>query len=204
LPLQSKLGRSNADYAIASMRATSAVLHYSEMGAAAQDRDRLAEEAHNLGAQAASLDVVSPISGVVLSSRPGDRLASYVPEGTELAEVGDLSRMRARIYVSEYDLYKLKLGSPARLMIDGKLRKWNTVVASIAPRSSAIDPLLNEVTQFKGLRPPNFYVADMPVTNEDGILKPGMAGLARIYGSRRSIGGLLWAELERALVRKLW
>jgi hypothetical protein len=204
LPLQSRLGRSEADFAAAGVRATSAVLHYSDIGSATQDRDRLAEQSRDLRAQATSLDVVSPISGVVLTPRVGDRLASYVTEGTELVEIADLDKMRARIYVSEYDLHKLKLGSPARLMADGSLHKWDTHVASIAPRSSAIDPELAEASKLKGLRPPNFYVVDLPVANPDGVLKPGMVGVARIYGPRRSVVGLLGAAAKRALVRKLW
>ncbi len=204
LPLQSRLERSDADYTVATMRATSAVLHYSDIGASTQDRNRLVEQSRNLRTQAAALDVVSPMSGVVLTPRVTDWLSSYVSAGTELAEVADLSQLRARIYVSEYDLYKLKMGSPARLMVDGSLRKVNTVVASIAPKSSSIDPGLSEATQFKGLRPPNFYVVDMPVSNVDGRLRPGMVGLARIYGPRRSPIGLLWAEVKRSLVRKLW
>ncbi len=204
LPLQSKLGRSESDYAVSSMHATSAVLHYSDIGPATQERNRLAEQSRNLGAQATSLDVVSPISGVVLTPRVGDRLASYVSAGTELAEVADLSKMRARIYVSEYDLYKLKVSSRARLLVDGSLHKWDTQVASIAPQSSTIDPELAEASKLKGLRPPNFYVVDMPLANPDGILKPGMVGLARIYGPRRSLAGFLWTATRRGVVRKLW
>jgi putative peptide zinc metalloprotease protein len=204
LPLQSEVGRSEADYAVASMRANSAVLRYSDIGLSRQESDRLAAQSHNLGAQAASLSLVSPISGVILTPRVTDRLASYVPAGTDLAEVADLSTVRARIYVSEYDLYKLKLGSTARLLVDGASRRWNTQVASIAPQSSTIDPQLAEATKFKGLRPPNFYVVDMLLANATGSLKPGMVGLARIYGPRRSALGLLWAEVQRSLVRKIW
>jgi putative peptide zinc metalloprotease protein len=204
LPLQSKLGRSESDYAVASMQATSAVLHYSNIGSATQERNRLAEQFRDIGAQAASLDVLSPISGVVITPRVGDRLASYIPAGTELAEIADLTHMRARIYVSEYDLYKLKAGFPARLMVDGSLRKWDTDVAYIAQQSSAIDPALSEANKYKGLRPPNFYVVDMSLANPDSILKPGMAGLARIYGARRSIAGFLWTAVRRGVVRKLW
>jgi putative peptide zinc metalloprotease protein len=203
-PLQSKLGRSDADYASSSMRATWAVLHYSDIGPAAQERQWLAEQSGDLKAEAASLKLVSPISGVVLTPRLRDRLASYVPEGTELAEIADLSEMRARIFVSEYDLHRLKTGAGARLMVDGSFRKWNTQVASIATQSSTIDPALAEVSKFNGLRPPNFYVVAMRLANPDGDLKPGMVGLARIYGPRRSLMGFFWTDLRRSLIRKLW
>jgi len=204
LPLESNVGRANADYAASGMRATSALLHYSNLGTAVQDRERLAEQSRTLVAQAASLDVASPISGVVLTPRLSDRLGSYVPEGTQLAEIADLNTMRARMYVSEYELHRLKLGSPARLMADGSVRKWNSEVSSLAPRSSAMDPALSEATKFKGLRVPNYYVVDMDVENPEGALKPGMVGVARIYGSRCSAAGLLWAGVKRGVVRKLW
>lgn len=204
LPLESNVGRINADYAMSGMRATSALLHYSNVGTAMQDRERLAEQSQTLGAQAASLDVDSPISGTILTPRLSDRLGSYVPEGTQLAEVADLSQMRARMYVSEYDLHRLALGSPARLMMDGSVRKWPSDVSSIAPRSSTIDPALAEASKLKGLHAPNYYVVDMPVANPEGLLKPGMLGVARIYGARRSALGLLWLELKRGVVRKLW
>jgi hypothetical protein len=112
--------------------------------------------------------------------------------------------MRARIYVSEYDIDKLKVGFQARLMVNGSLRKWDTEVASIAPQSITIDPQLEEANKFKGLSPPNFYVVAMRLGNPDGSLKPGMVGLARIYGPRRSAIGLWWDAAARSLVRKVW
>lgn len=66
------------------------------------------------------------------------------------------------------------------------------------------DPELAETHNLKGLRAPNFYVVDMPLSNPEGILKPGMVGVARIYGPRRSVAGLLLAAARRALVRKAW
>jgi hypothetical protein len=98
----------------------------------------------------------------------------------------------------------LRVGSRARLMVDGSLLKWDTEVASVAPQSSTIAPELAEASNLKGLRAPNFYVVDLPLANPDGSLKPGMVGLARIFGPRRSLIGLLWAEVKRSLVRKVW
>jgi putative peptide zinc metalloprotease protein len=203
-PLQSKLGKSEADYAASSMHATWAVLHYSDIGPAAQERRWLAEQSGNLRAEVASLNLISPISGVILTPRLRDRLGSYVPEGTELAEVADLSEMRARIFVSEYDLHRLHVGASTRLLVDGSLRKWNAQISSIATQSSTIDPALKEATKFKGLRPPNFYVVGVQLPNPDGSLKPGMIGLARIYIARRTLIGLVWGDLRRSIVRKLW
>jgi putative peptide zinc metalloprotease protein len=204
LVLKSTQGKSAADYAMAGVHATSALLRYSDYGSALQERDQMAEKSRAIDAQAATLDISSPISGVVLTPRVNDRLGSYVNEGTELAEIADLSSVQARMFVSEYDLHRLKVGASARLMVNGSTQKWNTSVGTIAQRSSEMDAELSQREKLKGLSAPNYYVVDMPLSNPDGVLRPGMVGKARIYGPRRSLIGLSWVSLKRGLVRKLW
>jgi putative peptide zinc metalloprotease protein len=205
LALRSTQGKTAADYAVAGMNATSALLHYADYGSASQDRDRLAEQYRAAAAHAATLEVTSPISGTIVTPRVTDRLGSYVAEGTELAEVADLGSMKARMYVSEYDMHRLKLGAPARLMVEGSLHKIDTSVEALAQRSSSpLDSELSKTEKLKGLSAPNFYVVDMPLPNPEGSLRPGMVGRARIYGARRSILGLLWVSIRRGVARKLW
>ena len=204
LPLQSELARTESDYEMASMHAKSAALHYADFGVADQQRDQLAKQADEQRWETSNLDILSPISGVVLTPRAADRLGSYALEGTNLMEVADLSRMRARVFVSEYDLYKVAVGAKARLGVDGLWGKVDARVTSLAPKSSEIDPGLAQAGQFKGLGAPNSYVAQIIVPNSDGRLKPGMVGTARIYGARRSLAGLAWRETWRFCVRKLW
>jgi HlyD family secretion protein len=186
------------------MRATSAALHYVGFGLAVEERNRFAQETRGLASQAANLVLNSPISGVVLTPRLGDRLGAYVSEGTELVEVADLGQMRARIYVSEHDIYKLTIGSAARLQVDGFFKKWRTQAVTIAPVASEIEPGLAESNKYNGLNAPIFYGVDLLVDNPDGRLKPGMIGVARIYGQRRSLAGLVWGLIDRFFARKLW
>jgi putative peptide zinc metalloprotease protein len=204
LPLQSRLAQSEADYRVASGRARSAALHYGNFGPAVKERERLAQQTLELSSEAANLDLKSPISGVVLTPRVSDRVGAYVTEGTELAEVADLSQLRARIYVSEHDVYKLRVGLPARLQVEGTLGTSDGQVLAIAPVSTPIDPALAGHIQYKGLLPPNFYLADLVVANPDGKLKPGMSGTARIYGPKRSLAAFLWRETLKFFARKVW
>jgi putative peptide zinc metalloprotease protein len=204
LPMQSELARAQADYQNASIRAASATLHYADFGVASQERERSAKHQQLLNSKVENLEVVSPISGIVLTPRVADLLGSYAQEGTALLDVGDLRVMRARIFVSEHDLYKLTPGSKVRLQFDGLWKRRDSLMISLATQSSQIDSSLTEENKLKGLRPPNFYVAEAELVNSDGRLKPGMIGLARIYGVRRSVAGLVWQEGRRFLVRKLW
>ena len=204
LPLQSRLARSQSEYMVASGRAVSAALRYDNLGPAIKEREGLAQQTSVFLSEAANLEIKSPISGVVLTPRVADRLGAYVTAGTELLEIAGLSQLRARIYVSEHDLYKLRVGSRASLQVEGILTKWDAQAVAISPVSTEIDPGLGEQIQYKGLLPPNFYVADLIVDNPEGTLKPGMVGTARIYARRQSIARFAWQEVRNFLGRKVW
>jgi len=70
--------------------------------------------------------------------------------------------------------------------------------------AAASDASLMDQTKFKGLRPPQFYAVEIPVSDKGGALKPGMTGTARIYGQRRSVAGFAIETLKVVLGRKLW
>jgi multidrug efflux pump subunit AcrA (membrane-fusion protein) len=148
--------------------------------------------------------LLSQITGVVLTPRLSDREGAYLPEGTALAEIADLSVMRARIYVSEYDVSKVSAGADARASVEGRAQKWTAKAVGIAPVSSLADPSLVESSKYKGLIPPSFYCVQLLIPNSDGALKPGMRGTARIYGRRRSLMGLGWETVAHFFGRKLW
>jgi multidrug resistance efflux pump len=204
LPLESKQAKNEADYRVAAAGVNSAALHYGETGAALQKREQLGQENHILAAEVETLELKSPISGVVVTPRVTDRLGSYVTAGTELAEVDDARTLRARIYVSEYEMYKYRPNSTARLYLDGILRKWDATALAVSPTSSEIAPGLLDLTKFTGMRPPTFYTIDLLLKNEEGRLKPGMAGTARIYSRRRSIAGFAYRAAADFAGRKLW
>lgn len=202
--LESKLARSRADYEVATAHAATALLHYADLGGAARDRDRLARQTEQLSSEVGRLDPRSPISGVVLTPRVSDRLGTYLVEGTELVEVADLSTLRARVYLSEHDMYKLRPDSYARFQIDGTFGLHEARVLTVAPVSAQISPGLIDLTKYKGLRPPNFYVADLLFANPRGDLRSGMIGTARLYGKRSSLARLAWKNVTDFLGRKVW
>ena len=101
-------------------------------------------------------------------------------------------------------MHKVQEGAPARLLIDGTARKWDSRAASVTPVALASDPSLMDQTKFKGLRPPQFYAVEIPVSDASGALRPGMTGTARVYGERRSLAGLAMETLRVVLGRKIW
>ena len=59
------------------------------------------------------------MSGTVVTPGVEDRIGEYLTEGTEVVEIADLETLRARIYVSEYDMYKVREGAEARMQVEG-------------------------------------------------------------------------------------
>ena len=204
LPLRSKVNSSEAEYTIASIRANQEAIHYADLGSALGHQHQLEQQSRQLRLEARNLELRSPIAGVVLTPRLADQLGAYVREGTELVEVADLTQMRARVYVSEYDLYKFHVGSPARLNLEAFPTLWNAATVAITSVSSEIDPRIAERTKYKGLNVLNFYIVDLELSNPEGRLRPGMTGMARIYGQRRSLISHLGRECVRFLSRKTW
>ncbi|HKF25659.1 MAG TPA: HlyD family efflux transporter periplasmic adaptor subunit [Candidatus Acidoferrum sp.] len=202
LPLRSEAALAEARLLVASSRAITAEQRHGEYGAAMKERDRLAVESAQLRLKAEDLELLSPMAGVVLTPRVADRIGSYLTEGTTLLEVADVAALRARIYVSEYDMYKVRPGAPARLYVEGTVGTWDSSAVSVTPAASPGDPTLADPTKFKGLRPPQFYAVEIPVSGS--TLKPGMAGTARVYGQRRSLVGLAIEGLRVVLGRKIW
>jgi putative peptide zinc metalloprotease protein len=204
LPLQSDVDRSRAQLVLASERANAAAMHYSGYGEAAKEKEGIFGESRALSAKAANLEITSPIAGVVVTPRVQDLVGSYLPEGAELLEVADITTMRARIYISEYDLRKISLGAGARLQVTGLLRRYNAETTAIGANASEMDSRLVDPNKLKGMNPPHFYVVDLVVDNPERTLKPGMMGVARVYGVRRTLWGLGWEDFENFWSRKIW
>jgi putative peptide zinc metalloprotease protein len=204
LEIDSQLAQTRAGLAMAGSRANSALLRNAGLGSASQDRERLRLQTNVLTAESRELEIRSPISGTILTPRVGDRLGSFLSAGTEVVEVANLSSMRGRIYISEYDFSRFQTASEARVGVDGLFGKRNARPGSISPVSSEIAPGLIDLTKYQGLRPPKFYVMDLLIDNSDGKLKPSMSGTARIYGRRRSLAGLGWEGISDFFGRKIW
>ncbi len=204
LELDSQLARSQSELAIAASRAMSAQLRYADAGSAGPQREGLIRQTREISSEVAQLQVRAPIAGVVTTPRLSDRLGTYATEGSELLELADLNRLRARIYISEYEMYKLEPDSAVRLHIDGEFKRhWARTVA-VEPAPPDIPPGLMDLSKFKGQRPPKFYVFDVALDNPEGTIKSGMAGTAKVYGRRRSLVGLAFQRLEDIIGGKIW
>ena len=115
--------------------------------------------------------VFSPMDGTVsqLNSELGERVLGTVQfQGTDVMTIADLSRMEARVEVSENDVVLVSIGDTARISVDAfPDRKANAVVYEIANTATSKGlGTQEEVTNFQ---------VKMRVVEASLTLRPGMS-----------------------------
>ena len=125
--------------------------------------------------------VFAPMDGTVsqLNSELGERVLGTVQfQGTDVMTIADLSRMEARVDVSENDVILLSIGDTARIEVDAfPDRKVTAVVYEIANTATSKGlGTQEEVTNFQ---------VKMRIVNADLQLRPGMSMTADIETETR-------------------
>ncbi len=203
LELESAAAQAGADMRNASARATQASMNYENFGPAEHERQQSTVRQRSVTEEVKHLEVTSPISGTVTTPRLHDLLGSYLKSGTEVAEVADLSTMTARIYIPEFGMRDVRLGAPVRLHAESQFKPWAGRLASLAPASSSIEAGLIDKAQLEGIRVPQFYIGKVELQNQ-GDLREGMSGNAKILVGRRSVAGLAWRFARDLVGRRMW
>ncbi|MCC6397984.1 MAG: efflux RND transporter periplasmic adaptor subunit [Bacteroidetes bacterium] len=120
--------------------------------------------------------ILSPMDGTVsqLNSELGERVLGTVQfQGTDVMTIADLSRMEARVDVSENDVVLVSIGDTARIEVDAfPERKVNAVVYEIANTAKSTGAgTQEEVTNFE---------VKMRIVGSEIQLRPGMSMTADI------------------------
>jgi len=204
LELESKAAHTAAELQSASLRATQARLHYTDYARAERERDSWQQQSKELTLQLAALQPVSPIASVVVTPRVRDLVGAYVQAGDPLLEVADVSVLRARIYVPEFDMRGVQVGARVSLKLDSAFSGRNSQVAAVAPAASAMEPGLAPPETYKGMTGVDFYAVTALVPNLDGRLKSGMSGSAKILTARRSLAGFAGKSVRDFVERTVW
>jgi putative peptide zinc metalloprotease protein len=203
LQLQSASAQAEADSRVASAEAKQALLDYGNFGPAEYRRQATSERQRSLATQLALLRIRSPFPGTVATPRLHDLLGSYLEAGVPVAEVADLTVMRARIYIPEFAMRDVHLGARVRLQPKSRAMPLTATLLAVAPASTVAEPGLLPKEQLKGINPPRFYVGSILFRNT-GELKEGMIGSAKIFVTRRSLAGFAWIFTRDLLERKIW
>jgi len=203
LQLESAAAGSEADLHAASDQVNLELSRYGQFGPAEFERQGMAERNRALVGQVALLRVTSPIPGVVVTPRLDDLLGAYLESGAEVAEVADPSTMAARIYIPEFEMKDVRLGSRVRLQSEAYAIPLTATLSAVAPAATEIEAGLVPKEQLQGIIQPHFYLG-LALLRNPGGLREGMTGTAKIFVSRRSIAGLIYVFSHDLIDRKLW
>jgi len=202
--LETEASASMVSLRAAEVRARDAQMNYTNIASAQAEQSSQAGRSRAVFQQIAALQIASPIAGVVISPRLLDRLGSFVREGDVLADVEDSRTLKALIFVPEFQVQRIRMGSPASLRPEAFFQSFRGEVASIAPASSELASGLGQEEKYKGIAPPLYYVATVLIPNPAGIMRSGMSGEAKIEVRKRSVLGMVWETVREFLQRKIW
>ncbi|MEQ9310696.1 MAG: efflux RND transporter periplasmic adaptor subunit [Balneolaceae bacterium] len=104
--------------------------------------------------------ITAPISGTI--GQRNAQVGMQVSNNTELFMIGDLSKLRVEIVLTESMLNKISIGQTALIMVEDYQGNDQIITANL----SRISPFLNEITRSTE--------AEIDVENTNGWLKPGM------------------------------
>ena len=139
--------------------------------------------------------IVSPMNGSVsqLNSELGERvLGTSQFQGTDVMTIADLSRMEARVDVSETDVILVAVGDTARIDVDAfPDRKVKAIVYEIASSAATLGlGTQEEVTNFE---------VKIRILDKDIKLRPGMSMTADIETETR--GNVLAVPIQSVTIR---
>lgn len=144
-------------------------------GALAQIEATLAEKA-----------IKAPFTGTI--GIPLIDQGQFIPAGTAIATLQDLTKMRVDFSVPEQDLPKLSLGQPVSLGLTADNLDFKGAITGIDPKIDATSRLVSVqavVDNSKGtLRPGQFVRVEVHLPEEDNVIAvPQTAVVISLYGS---------------------
>jgi len=200
--VESESAFAQSQLASATAHENQAALQYAGFAAAQQERQRQARNVELAKEKSRQLSITTPVSGVVASPHVADLVGRSVAEGDFLLEITDVAQLKAKVYVPEFAMHDVRNGEAVRLLATGRVRPVSGTVTSVAPRFALAEGLVSK-DQLQGINPPRYYMASVWLKN-DGELKPGMTGIAKVLVARRSLAGFAF-EFSRDLIsRKIW
>jgi multidrug efflux pump subunit AcrA (membrane-fusion protein) len=153
--------------------------------------DVLRREASVREEQLRAATVRAPVSGVVLTPRPEERVGSWADAGSAVLVIGRTDTLELEFGVDQRDVGRVRVGEEVRLRVDAfPQRTFTGRVSGLA--DVGLDSAGTVVFPVRAVVP-----------NADGALRPGMVAYARVLTAPSSILGRAVREPARRL-RLLW
>lgn len=203
MSLESARAGSGEELALTGVEQVQAQLNQRNLGAAVQQHLRAGVEQTVAAEESDQLVARAPSDGVVTAPRLGDMVGSYLAAGTTITGIADMRAVRARIFVPEYAVGRVHPGARVRLLTDGTFVARSASVAAIQPAPGELPPAVESIKEIKGGAQLEYYAADAILAN-DGSLRSGMTGTAKIVVRRASAAEIMAKVMREFVDRKVW
>ena len=131
-----------------------------------------------------SLELRSPISGIVISGDHKKAVGIPLKTGQSLIEIAPLDDLVVELSIPEEDMRLVHPGMPVNVRLDAfPFEDWQGTVERVHPAS--------EIRREK-----NVFVATVVIPNPTGKLRPGMRGSAKIQTAPQPVG---WNFLRKPI-----
>ena len=162
------------------------------MFAAQSRRDQLLARRSLAEEQLAKTLLRAPAAGVIVTPHIEQRVGQALSRGAEFAIVASAGSVTAEVAVPEAEAALVKAGEPVAL----KMNPFPTRVFRGEVRRVGAE-LRQEGEE-------SFVIAEARVPNEDGALKAGMLGTAKVSAGTRRLGAILFRKPLRYFWMKIW
>ena len=166
--------------------------------AASMKRESLAVELTKARQDLEGLTLRASLAGVTTEPQTEQRVGEFLKEGDLFDVIVDRKVMRARILVRDWELEDVAEGAPVKMNLRAlPLRTFSGRVQRILP-AAALDRPVAEPAKIerKGQELTNYFAVVLEFPNEEGTLREGMTGTAKIFGPKYTLG--------RRGVRAVW
>lgn len=153
---------------------------YTTQQLARLEAERLGLEIELINHRIQNLEIKSPVDGIVVAGSLNWTEGAPLEIGEALFEIAPLDRMIVEVAVPDSDISHVREGQSVHIQLD-------------ALPGSALSLLLERIHPRAEIRDDaNIFVAQAPLENKNGLLRPGMKGRARIRTARQPVYWILF------------
>jgi len=159
----------------------------------------------------AALRLLAPADGVVVTPRLADRHGVHLAAGAIFCQMVPAGPWIARSHLDETELEEVTLGAVASLRPNRDGAELTGRLARLAPASQLHQRLsasehpryvAHGGTSFAA--PITAYEAVIEIQSAGDNLKPGMSGLVKIHGPKRSLSYSVWRAARNSFRSRIW
>lgn len=203
--------RSNAKAATGEARfdAFDAEVAGRSIGSAAPAEEE-ARRSRALAEEAAGMLVVrAPVNGWVMTRRPAWMVGQWVGSGEPLLMLagsgqGGEVRRRVRVFLPAGEISRIRTGDEVALAPPGGFSVVRLRLTPLEGETARLPRGLLGTQRYVGIAPPTFYSARLMLPAKTAGLEVGTAGVAKVFGGRRSLAARAAEVLADVVRAHVW